>query len=324
MTNRTRDNRWRPALVILAIIAALVVAVVGVLLSGGVNMETTSLRVFAGDDDACVLGGKQASAAGGPIAEVGEIIIRSSLSVLGGYVSELSRSTSSPPMTSIGNADLFKIVGRPDGNRIEPNLNCIVLLTGPFGSVPQGPLKSKQYFAKNDPDQLFVKIHGDEVNDNYLKQVGLTDLPNSYIELTIQRHNDAIMLKPRTVYFGKANTSIDNKNAKHIEITVTIVRPSTTGALQVDETNKSNLIAQIPVVISSLEPDRIHRNQLQVINFETMWISDLGPSEVLQKQVEAIHLSADQIITVTPVNILVTYREVDRPNIMLRASPGTY
>jgi hypothetical protein len=312
-------STWSRGVLILGVAVALALGTAGVLISNGVSVEQSSLRVFAGDESLCVLGGKkEAASLEGTVAELGEPIVRSSISVLGGYIDELSKSTSTPLMTSVDRADLFKFVSQTGGARIEPNLSCIVLVTGQFGSIARSPIKSKQHFIENDPDQLFVKIRDNEIDDSYLKGVGLTDLPNSYIELRIQRHDGAFLLTPITAYFRQASTHIDNKKPKHLEITVTIVMPSTTGALSVDEARKSSgLVAEIPVVVSSLEPGRIHREQLQVNNFETIWISDVGPPDYLQSSIEKLRLNPNEVRTTAPANIFVTYREVDRPDVVL-------
>jgi hypothetical protein len=107
-----------------------------------------------------------------------------------------------------------------------------------------------------------------------LQRLGLVDLPNSYFEFKFVRHAaaEAFRLSPTVAYFRASNAVRNTLGPKNVEITLTIVKPSPTGALDVKKVTEDNgLIAQVPIVLKQLIPGRI-RSQ-GTLSFDTVWIA---------------------------------------------------
>jgi hypothetical protein len=288
-------------------------------------MESASadptVRAFAGSDDVCFVSGR-GEREGIPLAlglALGSAAIRSSLPALGRYLANAANSTSSPILTAISDADLFRIrshAGRDP--ELEMNLECIVVTSGVFGELdvrrfPQG------YWENFDPDGLFTKRNGGQIDLSTIQKLGLLDLPMSYLEFRIERHpsGEAFRLKPVVSYFRATSATRNTQNAKNIEVTVTITKPSPTGALDANKSTENNgLIAQIPIVLRHLNPGRTRR--APVTNFETVWIAEPRlPSEEQTRAATKLVGSPGALLTLGPANIFVTYREVDEPDLML-------
>jgi hypothetical protein len=279
-----------------------------------------SLRAFAGNADFC-FGSRTGEREGVPLAlglAFGSAVVRSSLPALGRYLTNAAQSTSSQIMTAISDADLFRI--RAEGAealKLEPNLECLVVVTGVFGELdprrfPQG------YWDNFDPDRIFVKSDAGQLDFTTLRRLGLVDLPNSYMEFRFDRHAsaEAFRLKPLIAYFRMSNASRNTQAAKNIEITVTITKPSPTGALDISKpADTGGLVAQIPIVLKQLIPGRIKRGP--ITNFDTVWIAEPKfPSDTQMNDAKKL-VGTEGILTIGPSNVFVTYREVDEPDLML-------
>jgi hypothetical protein len=316
----SRISRW---FLFGATVAVVTAVVTSVFTSGGVGYRKSSLRVIAGNDELCNVGvTREEASLGGIITELGEPIVRSSISVLSKYIEDTSTSTSTPVMTAIANTDLVRLIGQEKTPRVESNLNCIVLVTGRFGPSDDDTLKQQKYLSDNDPDEMFAHYENGTLSKKILSDVGLTELPNSFIELKFKRHEGALLLTPVAAYFRRANSHLAENEEKDVEITVTIVRPSPTGALDIAKLRgNAGLVAQIPIVIA-LIPGSVRRAQLPVKNYETVWISDLGIPDYIQSSIGAVRLAPKETRTVAPANVLVTYKEVDQPNLILKMIAG--
>jgi hypothetical protein len=221
-------------------------------------------------------------------------------------------------LTAIGYTDLFRAgSGSGDNLRIEPNLECLVIASGNFGELGAAGF-SADYAKAADPDQIFVKVTNGHADTSRLRDLGLADLPNSYFEFRFDRHpvSEAFRLIPTLAYFRASNTSRNQQGPKTIEITVTISKPSPTGALDVQKvTGDSGLVAQIPIVLNQVIPGRIRKSG--GLDFQTVWITspkipseaDLGGAK--QRPEKGI------VETFDPANVFVTYKETDQPDLML-------
>jgi hypothetical protein len=249
---------------------------------------------------------------------VGEPIIRSSVSAIGRYLTKASQATSSPLMTAVSSADLFRIVGGTgDQITIEANLECLAIVTGAFGDLGTQGLPAN--FGQGlDPDQMFVKTQGGQLDVSVLKTLGLIDLPNSYLEFRFERHPaaEAFRLTPKVAYFRTANSARNPQSAKNIEISVTIIKPTSTGAPDLKQAGEgSGLVAQIPFVAKQLVPGRLKKGG--AIDFDTIWIAT--PKLPTDDQVAGVRglVRGGGSITISPANLFVTYREVDEPDLLL-------
>jgi hypothetical protein len=108
------------------------------------------------------------------------------------------------------------------------------------------------------------------------------------------------------------------QRSKNIEMTVTIVKPSSTGALDIKRaTGDGGLLAQLPIVIKQLTPGRIKKGA-PIVNSDTVWIaSPRPPTEEEISSAKKLIGTSEATLNILPSNLYVTYREVDEPNLML-------
>jgi hypothetical protein len=208
------------------------------------------------------------------VMALGSSIIRNSVSAIGNYLTKAAQSTSSPLLTAIGYTDLFRAGSGSGGNlKIESNLECLVIVSGNFGELGAVGF-SVDYAKAADPDQIFVKVTNGQADTSRLRDLNLVDLPTSYFEFRFDRHpvSEAFRLVPTLAYFRVSNAARNQQGPKNIEITVTISKPSPTGALDIQKvTGDSGLVAQVPIVLNQVIPGRIRK--LGGLDFQTVWIT---------------------------------------------------
>ena len=222
-------------------------------------------------------------------------------------------------MTAIGYADLFRVKGGSSNEiKIEANLECVVIVSGLFGDLGNRELTAS-YAQSADPSSMFVKVANGQVQDDMLlRKLGLIDFPNSYFEFQLVRHDaaEAFQLMPKVAYFRVSNATRNTLSAKNIEVTITIAKPSPTGALdQRRVSDDTGLIAQIPVVLRQLVPGRL-KNEGR-LNFDTVWIASPKPPSDNEINIAKQRVANGASITISPANVFVTYRETDEPDLML-------
>jgi hypothetical protein len=280
-----------------------------------------TIRVIAGSsEDTCFVSGHRETALFEAGIAIGSSIIRSSVSAIGRYLTNAAQSTSSPVMMAVGYSDLFRAKAKEGSTSdvvIEPNLECLVVVTGQFGPLPPQGIPAG-YAAAGDPDGMFIKVTNNQVDPSVLHRIGLSELPNSYLEFGLERHvtAQAFRLKPKVVYFRASNATRNTQAAKNIELTITIAKPSPTGSLDTGKIGQdSGLVAQVPIVIKQLVPGRIRRNG--ELSYDTVWIA--APKEPPDDEISAAKnlIKNGAAVTISPVNIFVTYRETDEPDLML-------
>jgi hypothetical protein len=294
--------------------------VMGLLALGSVEnaWAASSIRVIAGSAENCVVSSGHREAA--PLAlamALGSSVIRTSVSALGSYLTKAAQSTSSPIMTGIGATDLFRVTGGSGNNiQVTPNLECLVIISGVFGDLGTKGITT-DYAAAADPDGIFVRISNGQTDVSRLRTLGLIDFPNSYFEFRLDKHNasEAVRLTPTLVYFRASNTTRNTQDAKNIEITITVVKPSSTGSLDPKAIQSdSGLVMQIPVVLKQLVPGRVRKAGIP--NLDTVWIAAPKlPSENDLKDARGL-VGNGGYITFSPANVFVTYRETDEPDLM--------
>ena len=165
---------------------------------------------------------------------------------------------------------------------------------------------------RGDPDQIFIKVTNGQPDTSRLRNLGLIDLPYSYFEFRFERHpiSEAFRLIPTVSYFRLSNAARNQQGPKNIEITVTISKPSPTGALDIQKVaGDSGLVAQIPIVLKIRKSGGL--------DFQTVWItSPKIPSEADVKDAKQ-HFVKGEVYPFDPANVFVTYRETDQPDLML-------
>jgi hypothetical protein len=287
--------------------------------SAEASLADSSIRVIAGSADNCISSrGRPESAASDIAMAVGSAIIRSSLPAIGRYLTSVAQSTSSPIMTAIGYADLFRVERRTTGEiATQSNLECLVIYTGNFGDLSSEGF-SVGYAHASDPDGIFVQVSAGQSDVSTLRRLGLVDFPNSYFEFNFVRHRtaEAIRLSPAIAYFRATNATHNTSAAKNIEITVTIAKPSPTGSLDVKKAaEETGLVAQVPIVLKQVIPGRIRRQG--ILGYDTLWIA--APKAPADNEVSAAKelLEPGQSLAISPANFFVTYRETDEPYLML-------
>ncbi len=287
----------------------------------------TSLRVYANRDD-CIVGGPgQEEAFAGARAEtaVESWLANSSVSALKKYLQDAANATSSHLMTSVGDLRYFKIqADRSNNVTAHNNLVCLVVLTGSFGHLDVGNLpsmlKSVQYLTANDPDNIFVKAGSNTTDCSRLVKFGLVDLPQTYFEFQVERESfsKAYRLKPTVAYVRNFNSASGQNDAKTAEFTITIAKPGLTGALEAPNgANDQGLVGEIPITVDRLKKGRVGRRDiLKVDDFKTVWIAE--PEGFRKAVLEATKsgLGSGEAAFVPPVNLYVTYREVDEPQLL--------
>jgi hypothetical protein len=195
-------------------------------------------------------------------------------------------------------------------------LECLAIVTGVFGEIHPGGIPAEAQSA--DPDGMFIRINDGKVDDSVLRALGLADLPNSYIKFRFDRHPnaEAFRLAPEINYFRVTNAALDPRDPKNIEVTVTIAKPSPTGALDVKKATEDNgLVAQLPVAVKQLVPGQVRKNFR--VQYDTIWIA--APKKPSDDEVGGVKekLSPGESLNVSPANLFVTYREVEEPDLML-------
>jgi hypothetical protein len=288
------------------------------------------LRAFAGNAEYCLISGSRSSGQREGIGlalatSVIQSVARSSASALGKYLNEAAQSTSSPLLIAVTDVDLFRIVKRAQDNQphIESNLECLVIVNGEFGVLPRDnlPPAFSARAAALDPDQLFVKRTGEQPDPSILIKLGLLDLPKSYLEFVVQRHrsSSAVRLSPSFVYFRESSAIMNPQNAKNVEVVATFVLPSATGSLDVGGVaNSESTVMQLPVVINRLTPGLIRRVAVPASNVDNVWVREPGqPDESQMQGAKRESASIGGITTFWPNNVFVTYREADKPSLIL-------
>jgi hypothetical protein len=292
------------------------------------NDIDSSLRVYTSRED-CIVGGpgqEEAFAGAEAEAAVGSWLAKSSVSALRKYLQDAANSTSSHLMTGIGDLKYYKIIVDQSKNMTaHNNLSCLVVLTGSFGRLDirnlPTTLKSPQYLKTNDPDELFVKTKSGVTDFSQLIKFGLVDFPRTYFEFQVEResYSKTYRLKPTVAYVREFNSTGGQNDLKTAEFTVTLAKPALTGALEApNSTGDQGLIGEIPMIVSKLKKGRLGRADIVMVDdFKTVWMAEPeGFRKAVLSEVSKSSLGAGDTVFLPPVNLYVTYREVDRPELL--------
>jgi hypothetical protein len=288
------------------------------------------VRAFAGNSDDCFISrqigvgnisaGRREGIGESIATNVAQAVLTGTFSTLGKYLGEAASATSSAVMVAVTDVDLFRLAKKPGDTeaRIELNIECLVVVSGDFGMIDQDHLPPG--FADRasalDPDQMFVKRTDGQPETSLLRKLGLLDIPRSYVEFRIQRHGSASVMRllPKYLYFRQANAAANAQDFKNIEIVATFATPSTTGTLDVNRAaGAAGTFVQLPVVISHVKPGLIKRVVVPETNIQTVWVAEPPSPNDAKREASAVN----GVITFWPNNVFVTYRETDKPNLML-------
>jgi hypothetical protein len=288
------------------------------------------VRAFAGNSEDCFISkqiavgntstGRREGMGESIATNVAQAVMTGSFSTLGKYLSEAASATSSPVMVTVTDADLFRLVKKLGDTeaRVELNIECLVVVSGDFGMIDQDHLPPG--FADRasalDPDQMFVKRTDGQLDTSLLKKLGLLDIRKSYVELQIQRHGSASVMRllPKYLYFREANTSTNTQDFKNIEVVATFATPSTTGTLDVTRAaGGGGTFVQLPVIINHVKPGLIKKIVVPETNIQTVWVAEPPSPNDAKRQAS----SFNGVISFWPNNVFVTYRETDKPNLIL-------
>jgi hypothetical protein len=294
------------------------------------SLAESRVRAFAGSADACVISGAvpagQREGIGlALLTSAVQSIAQSSLPVLGKYLNDAAHSTSSPLVSTVTDVDLFRIVKRPQEkeSRLELNLECLVVVNGEFGLLDQEqvPENLVAKAAVLDPDQMFVKRGDGRPDTSILRRLGLLDFPKSYMEFTIQHHRTApaLRLSPTYLYFRESSAMLNPQEAKDIEVVATFIPPTVSGTLDVNRAiGAVNNAMQLPIVINHVSPGLIHRVKVPATNVDTVWVAEpILPNNDQIQAARQENANMGGVTTFWPNNVFVTYREADKPDLIL-------
>ncbi|MFC1460585.1 hypothetical protein ACETIH_28515 [Microvirga arabica] len=319
--------------------AILLTIVVG-LASSPLNAQTaqslrqaSSMAVRIGGAENCIAGGyteaAQQESIGAELAlSLGTAALNIGIPALAGYFKRLAQATSSDTKIGLGRTDLYEIRIKQEQSEVTSNVKCLVIAHGVAGPLLPGQIPSwlmnRERRGQLDPNGLFVRMEDGEPNFRRLRALGFDDFPLSYFEFQVQQHLDgsAFRLAPRVVYFRQTLATRAVQDPKNIEITITLTKPSSTGALQASDQERTSILAQIPLVFKNIKPGS--NNSVDQAEFETVWITAISPpvSSMVEKSTDILKRNRRDRALLSPANVFVTYRETDKPDLVFDLLSG--
>lgn len=268
---------------------------------------TKATVVLAGGKDTCLINppAKTTETALAILATLGASLTSKAADIgydaLSNYVSQTIKDDTTFLSVSLRSGFFYRLKKDASSQWVpEPALECIVIARGHPGPVDTAGLK---LFAKNvDPKERFSKVSEDKsVSFPVLQRLGLSDFPQVYIELALERDalNTVFRVQPRFVYLRETSLKSPPPDGKiNLNITLAFAQP---GA--------SSPAAVLPLRIPNIQIG----SELPIANasLDNPWAVMIDPPD--PKALRIPENTPFAVIPAVPVNITATLEETGAP-----------
>ena len=207
--------------------------------SGSALSQDAQLRLLIGGEDICYASRAQQESRESALGVLSGALLSAAAShgipLLSSYFEKLATSTSSETRMAFGSTELYNVQEQQGKVKVTGNLRCLVVANGVIGLASQenSPWLTRERVESLDRDAVFINYRSGKPDVSVLERLGFVDIPLSYYEFRFVYHpfSNSVRLEPSYIFFRESLAASRKLEAKTIEITLTLLNPTSTGSL---------------------------------------------------------------------------------------------
>jgi hypothetical protein len=227
-------------------------------------------------------------------------LLSSGAAALSTYIDGIVREETSA-VNVVSTGDYFYQLSKRSGGKWEakPRLDCLAIARGTIGRVDEKSLNKTAAMA--DPNGHFGKHDGGTNDFQVLRGLGLSDFPEIYLELAIERDqlNTVFRMRPQFLYIRQPRIKIQSGGKFDLNVTLSFSLPGAGAPFAILPMHFPNLVSGAVFATTDLTSDN-------------PWAAMPAPPETRRMPEEIRSLLAS--LPATPFNVTVTVEETSAPS----------